>query len=104
MEYHDRDIELEDLLSDLKSKFRKKGDKIKARLRDKSYSIDFFSYEYGNAIEDDDDLITEIESVFPEEPDIEPDEDTIIELRIIFTKPSIIYISMIFVYELLSSS
>ena len=82
--YEDRDIELEELQTDLHKPLRKKGgEKVKTRLRDKTFNMQFFSYNDNTQIEDDDDLATEIDNIFPEDPDSD-NEDRFVEIRIIF--------------------
>eukprot|EP01084_Bolivina_argentea_P289947 497977_1 len=85
--YDDRDIELEDLVNDIRSKFRKKGQSIKNRFRDKSYVTKFFSYSNEDIeIEDNDDLIAEIDDIFPDEDYSNEIDDKSVELRAVFHK------------------
>ena len=80
---------MDDIKQDSRSKLRKKGNLIKSRMRDKSYNIQLFSYHDTIQIEDDDDLETEIESIFPEDTDSDHEQqhdDKRVEFRIIFTK------------------
>eukprot|EP01084_Bolivina_argentea_P277827 474461_1 len=69
-DYDSEKYELEDLMVDIKSKFKKhkelKTTDIKNRLRDQSlYNIIFLGYELNTQIDDDEDLTQEIEIVFP---------------------------------------
>eukprot|EP01084_Bolivina_argentea_P270800 460543_1 len=91
IEYDEREISLADLEIDLKSKFRRKSKEISARIKDKSYDIQVFSYHENIHIEDDDDLLTEIEAIFPDHSDSDetPENlniDKMVALRIVFTK------------------
>eukprot|EP01084_Bolivina_argentea_P268620 456325_1 len=95
--------ELEDLITDVKSKFRShkklKGTDIKNRLRDKTYNIIFLGYELNIQIDDADELTQEIEEIFPSDSESDHSDDNnnknkikknIVELRIIFKELPII--------------
>eukprot|EP01083_Nonionella_stella_P151180 482733_1 len=91
MEYEERDITLEDVEIDSKLKFRKMRSETKARIRDKTYNVAFFSYHEHLDIEDDDDLATEIETMYPDSAESDEEGDPpqtrkMVELRIVFKK------------------
>eukprot|EP01083_Nonionella_stella_P253543 872313_1 len=84
-------ITLEDVKIGSKSALKNKGQNIKDRMNDHTFDIIFFSYNEHLYIEDDDDLATEIDNIYPDESESDEEADAqqeqeVVELRMIFRK------------------
>eukprot|EP01083_Nonionella_stella_P180362 642989_1 len=88
-----RNIDLDTLIGQITTTFNNqdaRSQHIQQRLCDTSYTIHLYSYNDNTHIDHDDDLVDEIETVFPESDSDKDsdsdrdDEDTRVEIRMVF--------------------